>query len=284
MTTYYVFGDTGGHYNQLYAGLMQAGVNPTTYKIPDDVVIIHEGDLIHKGPDSLEILQLVDVIMRANPGQWIQLLGNHEFQYFNGSPFFWGDVIPGEGQAILRDWALDGLVRVAFAIEAPATIHGVDVPATAVNKPILFTHSGVTRGFWEMYLKEAEDIYSTVELINNLPVKVVTRPGQMLDGGAKRNPLLPVGPTWALSTFEVFGSWRDQTTVPFIQVHGHTNAYNFFTNKWWDAFGVFKEQSVLDKKNRRVVTKVADSIQIAVDPGYEKTAPNHTQPSLKITT
>jgi hypothetical protein len=284
MTTYHVFGDTGGHYKQLRDGLIAIGMDRETWKLPEDVIIVHLGDLIHKGPDSQNVLELVDFIMETNPGQWIQLLGNHEFQYLKGAPFFWRETISVQGQQLLQSWLEKRLVRTAYAIEGPVQIHDLAAHAsqeiTVPNKPILFTHSGLTRAFWQIRLNRETDVINIVNMINQMPVKLVTTAGEML-GGVSHHGI--VGPVWALGTREVWSPWNKMESMPFIQIHGHTTPFNYYTKTWWPAGEGFVENSVVNLKRNTVTTKVADSLQIAVDPGYSKGAPNKPQPSLKIT-
>lgn len=286
MTTYHVFGDTGGHYQQLKAGLEAIGMNPKNHKLPKDVIVIHTGDLIHKGPSSPAVLILVDKVMEANPGQWVQILGNHEFQYIDGAPFFWGNVIPADSQRILASWLGKKLLKVAYAVEGPVMFHELTKsarPYPIPGKGALFTHAGVTKEFWDVILKNETDVMKIADDINNLPIKVVTKPGAMLHG-AKNTPWTPVGPVWALSTGEVWESWKDEESMPFIQVHGHTTAYNFVGNRWWPTEKGFRDASKVNPDRNTVTTQVSDSIQIAIDPGYNTSAQPGPQPALKMTT
>jgi hypothetical protein len=289
MTTYHVFGDTGGHHKQLKAGLEAIGLDPKTFKLPKDTIVIHCGDLIHKGPLSEAVMMLVDKIMDANPGQWIQLLGNHEFQYLDGAPFFWGAVIPADAQRILASWLEKKRVRVAYAIEGPVEFHDLALsarPFETPNKPVLFTHAGLAKPFWEQHLKSSTNIVEIANAINALPIKKVTAPGSMLYGEpAGGAPWKPVGPVWALSTDEVWGSWKDTPDMPFMQVHGHVTPFNYARQTWWaSTSNEYRRNAKINVERCTTVVRVANSIQVAVDPGYSKEATNAVQPALKITT
>jgi hypothetical protein len=286
MTEYHVFGDTGGHLDQLRSGLEAIGMNPKSFKLPKDTVVIHCGDLIHKGPDSPGVLALVDSVMDANPGRWIQLLGNHEFQYLRGAPTFWPQIISVEGQLILQSWLAKGRVRAAYAIRGPLELHSLKDSSTAVDmgsKGALFTHAGLTREFWAIHLEEDPDVEAVADRINGLAIAVVTTPGEMLTGfqGGYNDP---VGPIWASGVGEVWTSWNGLFEMPFIQFHGHTAPYSYDYHKWWDDEKDFRGDSFVNRSRRFTATDVANSLQIAVDPGYSVTAALGPQPAFHLST
>lgn len=284
MTEYHIFGDTGGHVNQLGAGLEAIGMDRKTFKLPKDTVVIHCGDLIHKGPASQEVLELVDAVMEANPGRWIQLLGNHEFQYLRGAPTFWPAVISVDGQLILQSWLAKGRVRAAYAVSGPLKLHSLEGLSTAVDigsKSALFTHAGLTKEFWQVHLNSSPSVEAVADAINSLPIPVVTTPGEMLSGfhGGYKDP---VGPIWASGAGEVWGSWRGPDEMPFVQFHGHTTPYAYGQSKWWPCEKDFRADSHVSKDGRFTATDVAGSIQIAVDPGYSKWAAAGPQPAFHL--
>jgi hypothetical protein len=284
MTKYHVFGDTGGHYRQLKAGLETIGLNPVTNKLPEDVVVIHCGDLLHKGPNSAAVIYMVNRIMEANPGQWIQLLGNHEYQYLGGIPF-WREVIDPDAISMLQRWYFEGKVRNAFAITEPTKFHnlvvskrGYETPA----KPVILTHAGITRQYWAKFLQSETDATAIVRKLNNFNPNQIGTPGAII--GAGNTVEFPAGPVWALSVEEVWNSWQSELTVPFMQIHGHTTPYSHALGRWWSRDKAFIKSSKINPDRRTVVTAVADSVQVAIDPGYDKRAPIEPQPALLITT
>lgn len=282
MKRYHVFGDTGGHLRQLKSGLEAIGLNRATYKLPEDITVIHCGDLLHKGPNSAGVIYMVDRIMQQNPGQWIQLLGNHEYQYLNGVPF-WREKIDPDAIQLLTKWKEAGLARNAFCIDKPAQFASFESMRrfVAPNKPILLTHAGLTKEYWDLFLKQETDLVKLTARLNSFSPKQVGKTGLMI--GGVNTPTDPAGPIWAHSAREVWYSWHSEPTIPFTQIHGHTNAFLFEQQRWWGGTPKqFIQNSRTHPASRSVVTQMGDSIIVAIDPGYEKTAPPGPQPSLSI--
>src|SRR5687767_13467907 len=111
-----VIGDVGGHLNQLAWALTSVGATDDPLTLPPDVVVVQVGDLVDRGPDSLGVLNLVDHMMRRQPGQWVQLVGNHEAQYLPGRTRFWAEGLDPAGVDLLAGWWLTGAMNVAAAI------------------------------------------------------------------------------------------------------------------------------------------------------------------------
>lgn len=284
MTKYHVFGDTGGHYRQLKAGLEAIGYNSETHKLPEDVVVVHCGDLLHKGPNSAAVIFMVNRIMKHNPGQWIQLLGNHEYQYLGGIPF-WRENIDRDAIAMLQQWYFEGKVRNAFAITEPAEFHDLVISKRGYptpDKPIILTHAGITRQYWKKFLQSETDVEALVRMLNNFNPNQISAPGAII--GSNNTADSPAGPVWALGVEEVWDSWKLQPHIPFIQVHGHTTPYSHKLGRWWSRDKKFVLASKINPDRRTVVTAISDSIQVAIDPGYDKQAEVGAQPALLITT
>lgn len=294
MTKFIVFGDTGGHFTQLFLSLLEIGLDPDTGVLPDDVEIVHCGDLIHKGPDSNFLIMFVDQMMQVNPGRWHQILGNHEFNYIQGAPTFWShQPLSSEAWKTLQKWFHKKLAQPAFAIPGPVNIQvpkkllklGFDADRV-FSKGVLFTHAGLSRNFWRM-IGEPADAEHAARTINGLSVSQVTKFGEMLSSYQPRsNP----GPVWASGVREVFNTWRyedgDQAynvEQPFINVHGHTTAYSWVHNVWYKTSSLlFRNASALDVNRRVSFTMVADSLQIGIDPGFSTSADLEKQPYLVV--
>src|SRR6266704_3187599 len=133
MTQIAVLGDLSGHLAPFAQALRELGVDVAAAQVPDDLVVVQVGDLVHKGPDSDAIVALVDRLLAANPGCYVQLLGNHEDQYLGGHQFF--DQAPPLAPttiATLRRWQAVGALKAAAAIR------------TAGGASYLVTHAGLT--------------------------------------------------------------------------------------------------------------------------------------------
>ena len=248
----HVFGDTGGHFDQLFTSLLQLGLNPDTFELPADVRVVHLGDLIHKGPKSNELVQLVEQILTANPvGQWVQLLGNHESQHIPGGRHFWSCDCNNQTKSLLKQWYREQVAFVAYG-----------------EGDFLFTHSGVTRSFWESVGKPANAL-DTAARLQALDAERAFQPGVMLGHRT------PAGPVWALSTFEVFNSWNNSPEpMPFVQVHGHTSALDWEQENWYPAPDEFMAVAKGDPTSRALIVPVAGSAMIGLDPSFEKESPS----------
>ena len=282
----YVFGDTGGHAPQFFASLRNIGVDLEKGTIPEDVRIIHCGDLIHKGIHSKVLLAVVDNLIRNNPGQYIQLLGNHEFQHIDGSPYFWRCDCDIEDVGIINDWFDEGLAMATFAVNSASNV-GISVKPRQPLKPeqgIFFSHAGLTRKWWEVYIN-GKTLEEGSRVINNMDVWMITQPGEMLTG--KMN--IAAGPAWATGSNEVYNSWVNPDSIHyldmnFIQVHGHSLSFIWKQKRWWlrpdKSFKDFRSDSKLDERHRAVVTSMAGGTLIGIDPGYSATADPEPQPYL----
>lgn len=277
----YVFGDTGGHASQLFVALKSIGVDIDSGSIPEDVRIIHLGDLIHKGPHSQLILEVVNKLVRRNPTRWVQVLGNHEFQHIEGAPVFWRCDCDIHDVDIICTWYEMGLAVPSFAVPAFTSME-LEVSAkpkiTIPESGILFTHAGLSWDWWNSLGQPDNPVEVSMHL-NSFPVDLITVPGEMLgyQGGKP-------GPVWAVGNTEVFNSWQAKPeAMPFIQMHGHTSSYKWGKSEWWrkdKGFKTFREATKLNPETRAVITRMSDSLLIGVDPGYSKLADTASQPYL----
>lgn len=277
----FVFGDTGGHASQLFASLKQIGVDLDKGIIPENVRIIHLGDLIHKGPHTSMLLEKIDKLVRRNPTQWVQILGNHEFQHIEGSPVFWRCDCNIQEVDIICNWLEMGLAAPSFAVP---TVKKINLEVSAKPKiaipeqGILFTHAGLTWDWWNGLGQPANPVEVSMHL-NSFPVDLITVPGEML-GYVGGKP----GPVWAVGNSEVFNSWEsNKDSMPFMQMHGHTSSYKWTKGEWWRKdknFQTFKKATKLNPESRAVITKMSDSLLIGLDPGYSKLADTKAQPYL----
>jgi hypothetical protein len=81
-------------------------------------VVVQVGDLIDRGPDSPGVLAFVRARLEGAPERWVQLIGNHEWQYLGGDQF-WPRRLGADDAALLRTWWMREWLRVASAVRTP---------------------------------------------------------------------------------------------------------------------------------------------------------------------
>lgn len=269
---YIIFGDTGGHYRQLRDALCEIGMTDN-YILPDDIHVVHLGDLVHKGLYSTEILKMIDEIRILNYGRWTQLIGNHEAQYLGGQ-VFWSKRIDDKGVSLLQEWYQDKFLNFIHTIETfDATIITAD-RKYHLDAPIVFSHAGLSMPFFN--------------LKNNgkVVLRDIHKAGLMV--GESFNPYAPVGPLWAHGVHEVWALWREFNNIEFNQVVGHISPYQFGQKAFYPGtMGVFKEEAILHEHERMTMAPLnmeGTKWMAFMDPGYSKYAPAGPQPYLTIET
>jgi hypothetical protein len=130
-----LIGDVQGYAHTLEVAPRKLGADPDRGTLPEDLTVVQLGDLVHKGPDSTGCIAKVDRFFNGAPGQWIQLLGNHEAQYLGG--FTTAPDLPEHLQSDLHRWSTSKQMRIALALE------------TVELGPVITTHSGMTKRKWE---------------------------------------------------------------------------------------------------------------------------------------
>lgn len=266
-----MIGDTHGHCDELRRALVNLGADPDTLRLPDDLTVIHVGDLIHKGPDSEGAVALVDRIMAEQPDQWIQLIGNHEANYVHEKLFEWTPAIEDATADTLRRWWAEGRMRVAAAVSRP---NGEDV---------LVTHAGLTHSFWHLVLDaptSAVDAAARLEALRDSEMPWLWMPGLMLTGEVDRF----ASPLWAESGHEVYAGWLDAerelgAQAPFHQVHGHSTPYAWRRYEWFAPPAL---QTLIRRNPRRRHTAitVAGKTILGIDPGHGRRASVPWQPLI----
>lgn len=287
-----VFGDTGGHASQLFASLEALGVDLDTYTIPENLRIIHLGDIIHKGPASSVLIEIINLLMTNNKGRWIQILGNHESQHLrpdapdtDRAPYFWSCDCKERDKKKLNYWWKTGMASFAWGLDSfDASSLKLEVsqkPKIVIpDKGILFTHGGLTNVFWTAVTDKQKIPSAVAKKLNASALDLVSQPGQLL-GVFNRF----VGPVWAIGNTEVFPDWymatlNKQEEMPFIQMHGHTQSFNFVRQKWFPVSKAFRDQTKLNPITRAVVTEVSNSLLIGLDPGFSTKADIQDQPFI----
>lgn len=280
--TFAVFGDVGGHYKPFMAGLELLGFDKKTFRIPANLTIIQDGDLVHKGKSTNELVSLVDNIIRVNnqdpeSGNWIQIFGNHEAQYFLGAPRFWKMECDVHSIVTLNQWWRNRDARLHYVIEQNN------------GKPFVISHAGISHRFYyhTESLWNKVDTDKPVDYNKNLGSRTVTNfsawldslqpehmdraavPGVMLTGKLSRQ----AGLIWAESVSEVYSTWKDNK-APFHQIHGHVTPYAWSQSKFYsNVHPVYREQIVLDRRKRHSKwTSTDGTMFIGIDPGFDRSA------------
>lgn len=232
----YIFGDIGGHHYPFMQALEKIGVNTETHEVPEGVGIIQVGDLVHRGPNSDELVTWVDAALKVNnkpgTGRWIQLFGNHEGHHIGGPVFsqnvdgkvtFW-DLGPDSEKTLKRWWG-SNQAQMAVAVTR--------IEASGEERDVLVTHAGLTSQTWAGigFPMTAQE---TVKVLNAQNLKLAFAPGYMLGGYYKSSTggMQPPSVAWASSGKEVYPSWMGRDAL-FDQVHGHSTLYNWFSGQWY---------------------------------------------------
>jgi hypothetical protein len=205
----FVIGDIGGHHDELWAALVDLGIDPHTNVLPAHVTVVQLGDLIGRGPAEQAAVALAREVQSCNPDAWIQLAGNHEVNQLGVREF---SAAPDPAAvAELVDWATAGGLHLAAHI----------------GDKWLITHAGLSAGLWEI-LGAPSTASQAARLIDQawpLPDlrAAVTASGIMVSGNRTNRR---AGVIWAEAGSELYRPWL-HAPLPFNQVHGHSSAY------WW---------------------------------------------------
>lgn len=216
MNTIVVMGDIGAQLMLFYRTLRKLGVSQDL-RIPDGLIIVNVGDVarMSNSPNlhSLKCLEIADELIKRNPGQWIQLLGNHE------SPFIGGPALPEwfqlpdfeESEKIVSKWWNEGTAQLSQIIETPET-----------NIDTIVTHAGLTSGF----MKDngfLNDHRGMVKFLNSLNPNSSTDYKDIAKTGVvtfKDSPSVFTDCLWASTANELYPSWNNES-MGFNQIHGH---------------------------------------------------------------
>lgn len=246
-----VIGDLAGHLAELARELDRLGASDGV--LPDDLVVVQVGDLIHRGPDSDGVIALVDHYLRTQPDRWRQLVGNHEAQYLHEPAFDWPEHISDAAADTLNDWWQARVMTPAVAVRSG-------------DEDFLITHAGLTAGFWEQALDRPADAALAAKALNSFAGshdRVLFAAGQMLGGG---KPNLAAGPVWAAAATELVPSWTG-TELPFSQVHGHSMIADWRRHELRCDPATAELLTVDEERKHETVTLPGGRI-VGVDPGH----------------
>ncbi|MFT4263688.1 MAG: metallophosphoesterase [Nocardioides sp.] len=213
-----LIGDVGGHAEALGAELARLGVaDGGRGPLPDDLVVVQVGDLVHRGPDSEGVVELVDLHLRRQPERWLQLIGNHEAHYLRPPAFRWPERLTRGAARRLRQWRRRGLLHAAVAVRTS-------------EETLLVTHAGLTEPFWRTVLGAPRGAHDAAQRIEELLLRnddVLFRSGVMLRPGRVEPG---AGPLWAAAGSELLPGWLERE-LPFGQVHGHSSVTDWATGE-----------------------------------------------------
>lgn len=256
-----LFGDVGGHYVPFVAGLERLGVDMNTLTIPVGLIIVQVGDLVHRGPQSDEVVAVVDAIMRRNPQQWIQLFGNHEAMHLDGTLKFFHCPCSLETIATIKEWWQNKRAHVAaYMAHQPTT--QLPLPHT------LITHAGVVFPLASTVSNSpmtAESVGAGLNQKQPGSIRILDTAGAIL-GVQDRM----VGPWWAAAGQEVDPSWAEEE-MPFNQIHGHTLLFDWDRRKWFPSTPQRLRNAMLDPtvRSTTIAPRSPNSGSlVGIDPGY----------------
>lgn len=248
-----VIGDVGGHLSELRLELRRLGAHAGSGRLPAGLTVIQVGDLVHRGPDSDGVIALVDGYLREQPGQWVQLVGNHEAQYLREPLFEWPERIGSDAVDTIRRWWAAGQLRAAAAVVTD-------------SEAFLVTHAGLTAGFWRRTLAEPERAQEAATALNALvdtDADSLFRAGHMLHA---RKPDRAAGPIWAAPATELIPGWLS-TALPFSQIHGHATMYDWHAQTFRGSSEIAAVTTV-DENAKHEITTLDGGRIIGIDPGH----------------
>ena len=248
-----VVGDVAGHLDELRRELRRLGADEDSALLPPDLTVIQLGDLVHRGPDSAGVVELVDHYLHARPGQWIQLVGNHEAHYLRRPVFVWDQHIGSRARATLRRWWAGGQMVAAAAV-------------TTATETFLVTHAGLTAPFWRDVLGAPPDAEHAAAALNSLidtRQDLLFRAGHMLTGHRRDRA---AGPLWAEPGGELLPGWLG-VPLPFSQVHGHASLFDF-QHRRFRADDAVVAAATVDVEARHVTVRLDGGRIIGIDPGH----------------
>lgn len=259
-----LIGDIGGHASELVAALVVLGADPQTLLLHNDLTVVQVGDLVHRGPESDWVVELVAEQLEAGHGRWIQLIGNHETPYLTESQFRVPPV-SGLSEQTIASWYRRGQLHAAAALECGEL------------GAVLVTHAGLTREFWLSMGSPASAVEAAASL-NAMAAagdwEQLLRPGRMLGGGM---PDFGAGPVWAEAGWELRESWR-LDAAPFSQVHGHSLSVKYGKRGEWLCSEGVAANTVVDRRRRHVTTTLHGRRIVGIDPGLGRYAGVNWEP------
>ena len=255
-----IIADIAGHLDDLLWHLEQLGCEfheGVAPMIPDDLNLIFAGDLIHRGPRSDDLLLLVDAMKRLHPRRVHILLGNHEANYLPENPhhFHWSDHLEQRSVDLLQTWWENDTITLSVGVDSSMG-------------PVLVSHAGITRGFWQL-LEEPATVQGAHHALMEMKLsgaREIWNTGVMM-GEKVKAP----GPIWASSTQELYPSWLPGDEVPFAQAHGHSAVYQWGRSAFYGERSInpaIPSRTVLMPRMRISITTMGGKPFFSCDPDH----------------
>jgi Calcineurin-like phosphoesterase len=277
-----LIGDVAGHLDALRWALAAHEVDLATATLPDGLVVVQVGDLVHRGPDSAGVIALVDRFLRGpHAERWIQLIGNHEQPYLFDQPSVIRRELDERSVETLRAWWADGLARAAAAITPDWAQVALPRRVRSVHSAgdILVTHAGLTHGAW-LALGQPATAAAAAAAINadaHGSAALTLREGRMTTGITD----LAAGPLWAQAGAELLASWDRTADAPHLnQIHGHATTRAWSQERWWPGADAIINRGDVhpDHIARRELARIGNRLIWGIDPGHEHTPAPQWQP------
>jgi hypothetical protein len=213
------------------------------------------------------VVEYVDEIMRQNPTQWIQLLGNHEENEILRNQFEWKERVDDTTRDTLMRWWDEGRMELAWSFESSGTRdhHSGELRDSG---GVLVTHAGMTVGVWEK-LGQPGNAHDAARLVNGRRYDYqhpVWNTGVMLERQLRRS----AGVVWARADDELLWFWKDEQGPGFHQVHGHSSAYNWSRGRYQrrDLEEQLRGRTSVDIQRRHLRTELEGGSIWGCDPQH----------------
>lgn len=245
-----ILSDISGHLTETDKKLMKHGISIREGRIPPDVVLILNGDLVHRGPESHELLEKVDTIIEQD--NVVVTLGNHDAYYLGKAGFAWDEEVTNAKELYTRWWDT-GLMSTGCGLRTPYGDY-------------LITHAGLSHQFWT-HMQQPQKLEQVLQTFDNcVNDGSFFNPGEMM-GESSQCP----GPIWC-SSRELLGGWNrsseNHELAPFHQIFGHSSPYDWDWKRWWLHSNDLRSRTTLLPKQRHSISIIGGKMFIGTDPGH----------------
>lgn len=254
-----VFSDVAGHMKELEAKLNKIGGSAYDCHIPKDTIVIMNGDMIHRGPESEAVMVFCQKAKNKFDKRFFVNVGNHEGNYISQNPhkFYWHDACNEKTSSIVQKMWNEKTMSIGVGLE---TEFG----------DMLVVHGGITKHFWNL----AGEPDNVVEMCKSLRHMRNTNTIWSTGVMAGNNTNVNVGPVWASISDEVVPSWIDfvkfvPKTIPFGQVVGHSTMFDYDRIKYRTSNSDIMNGTVVNTRDRISVTTIHETRFVCTDPCHD---------------